>query len=68
MAKRIKEKLKILIEYSPNDYEDDWELNVTVNNEHSQSLTTFGGRTPDLTLGLILSETKDLVEEMLEEK
>lgn len=66
MAKRIREKLKILIEYTPNDAEDDWKLNVTVNDEFSQGLTTFGGSTPDLTLGMILKESKEIIEETLE--
>ena len=63
--KRIRDKLHIEIDYTPNDDGDDWELNVTVNGE-GQGLVPFGCSLPDLTLNRILDETKEIVEESLD--
>lgn len=62
--KRIRDKLHIEIDYTPNDDGDDWELNVTVN-EEGRCLIPFGCSLPDLTLNRILDETKEIVEEVL---
>ena len=62
--KRIRDKLHIEIEYTPNDDGDDWELRVNVNGE-GQGVVPFGCSLPDLTLNQILKETKEIVEEVL---
>lgn len=66
MSNRITERLKIEIEYRPNDDEGEFELNVTVNDSESQSIVPFATVNPkDMTLNEIFKEAKDIVKEIL---
>lgn len=62
--KRIRDKLKIVIDYTPNDDGDDWELRVNVNGD-GLGVVPFGCSSPDLTLNQILKGTKEILEEVL---
>ena len=66
MSNRITERLKIEIEYRPNDNEEEFELNVTVNDSEGQSIVPFATVNPkDMTLNEIFKEAKDIVKEIL---
>lgn len=67
IAKRIKEKLHIEIDYVPNDYinKEDWELNIFLNGNKINTISNFSLIKKDLCFNEIFEEAKTSVKNEL---
>lgn len=68
-ANRVREELKITIEYIPSGYYDtdeDWKLTVKFNDGNTHTLVPSGSRVEDLTINEFLQDIKDAIKEKLQ--